>query len=93
VPTPIQNSPRNAPSSSSSGSTTGTKNTSTNSHSTCVRGGARRNEFHRFCNSFTLSLTRTGTCAICHPLLLAPSDHTCCHLLFRLMSSTIESLP
>ena len=76
APLTTPSSPSGVPSRSSSGSTTGAKTTSTTSHSTCSRRGASRNEFHRFCNSITSSLTWTGTCAMYRLPLPAPPDHT-----------------
>ena len=55
------------------------KTTSTTWHSTCSRRCARQNAFHRSCNSFTSSLTPTGTCAMCHLPPAATTDHTCRH--------------
>ena len=44
---------------------------------------ARRKAFHRFCNSFTSSLTLIGTCARCCLHLIATRDHKTGHLLLQ----------
>ena len=101
-PTPIRSSPRGAPSRSSTGSTTVGKTTSTTWHSTCSWRGVRRNAFRRFFNSFTSSLSQTGTFAMCRLSLPATRDHTILDdrvitrvgiSCFRLVLSAITSLP